>query len=245
MPGTLQRRVVAELVATMVLLAAIVGSGIMGERLAGGNVAIALLANSLATGGALFALIATFQPISGAHFNPVVTLVDAWEGGLSWRHAPIVILGQLAGAALGVCVAHLMFAEPWISVSTHDRAGLAPIASEFVATFGLVAVIVGCARRRPDLIPFAVSAYIVGAYWFTASTAFANPAVTVARSLTGTFAGIRSADVGGFVLAQLAGAAAGAVVLRWLLSAQPETVAAACVHPPAPTSMPGGRLGGV
>jgi glycerol uptake facilitator-like aquaporin len=221
MSGALPRRVVAELVATMFLLAAIVGSGIMGERLAAGNVAIALLANSLATGGALFALIATFQPISGAHLNPVVTLVDAWEGGVPWRSAPVVILAQFVGAAFGVWLAHLMFGETWISVSTHDRGGVGPIASEFVATFGLVAVIVGCARRRPDVIPYAVSAYIVGAYWFTASTAFANPAVTIARSMTSSFAGVRPADVGGFVLAQFAGGAAGAVLLRWLLPERP------------------------
>lgn len=223
MPGALSRRVVAEFVATTFLLAAIVGSGIMGERLAGGNVAIALLANSLATGGALFALIATFQPISGAHLNPVVTLIDAWDGGLPWRHTPIVIVAQFAGAAAGVWLAHLMFGEPWISVSTHDRGGFAPIASEFVATFGLVIVILGCAGRRADFVPFAVSAYIVGAYWFTASTAFANPAVTVARGMTSTFAGIRPGDVDGFVLAQLAGGAAGAVLLRWLLSGSPES----------------------
>jgi glycerol uptake facilitator-like aquaporin len=223
MAGALQRRVVAELVATMFLLAAIVGSGIMGDRLAGGNVAIALLANSLATGGALLALIATFQPISGAHLNPVVTLVDAWEGGLPWRNAPLVILAQLVGAALGVWLAHLMFSEPWISVSTHDRGGLAPIASELVATFGLVAVVLGCARRRPDAIPFAVSAYIVGAYWFTASTAFANPAVTIARSMTSTFAGIRPIDVDGFVFAQLCGGAAAAVLFRWLLAGTPDS----------------------
>ena len=222
MAPTVQRRVVAELVATMFLLLAIVGSGIMGERLAGGNVAIALLANSLATGGALFALIATFQPISGAHLNPVVTLVDAWEGGLPWRSAPIVIIAQFGGAALGVWLAHLIFGEAWISVSTHDRGGLPLVLSEFVATFGLVVVILGCARRRPDMIPAAVSLYIVGAYWFTASTAFANPVVTIARSMTGTFAGIRPADVDGFVLAQLAGGVAGAVVLRWLLSGPPD-----------------------
>ena len=218
MSGHLQRRVVAELVATTFLLAAIVGSGIMGERLAGGNVAVALLANSIATGGALLALIATFQPISGAHLNPVVTLVDAWEGGLAWRSVPVVILAQFVGAASGVWLAHAMFGEAWISVSTHDRGGFAPMASEFAATFGLVAVILGCARRRPDLIPFAVSAYIVGAYWFTASTAFANPVVTIARSMTGTFAGIRLADVDGFVVAQLAGGAAAVPLLRWLLS---------------------------
>jgi glycerol uptake facilitator-like aquaporin len=218
MSGALTRRVVAELVATMFLLAAIVGSGIMGERLAGGNVAIALLANSLATGGVLLALIATFQPISGAHLNPVVTLVDAWNGGAPWRDTPVVILAQVVGAILGVLLAHAMFGEAWISASTHDRGGLAPIVSEFVATFGLVAVILGCARRRPDAIPYAVSAYIVGAYWFTASTAFANPAVTLARSFTATFAGIRPVDVVGFAGAQLVGATTARWLFRWLLS---------------------------
>jgi glycerol uptake facilitator-like aquaporin len=217
MPGQMQHRVIAELVATGFLLAAIVGSGIMGERLAGGNVAVALLANSIATGGALLALIATFQPISGAHLNPVVTVVDAWEGGLPWRSVPIVIVAQFVGAAVGVWLAHLMFGEAWISTSSHDRGGLAPIVSEFTATFGLVAVVLGCARRRPDLVPFAVSGYIVAAYWFTPSTAFANPVVTIARSMTGTFAGIRPADVDGFVLAQLAGGAAAVPLLRWLL----------------------------
>jgi glycerol uptake facilitator-like aquaporin len=221
MSGHLQRRVVAELVATTFLLAAIVGSGIMGERLAAGNVAIALLANSVATGGALLALIATFQPISGAHLNPVVTLVDAWEGGLAWRRVPIVVVAQFVGAACGVWLAHAMFGEAWISASSHDRGGIAPMVSEFTATFGLVAVVLGCARRRPDLIPFAVSAYIVAAYWFTASTAFANPVVTIARSMTGTFAGIRQADVAGFVVAQLAGGAAAVPLFRWLLSEPP------------------------
>jgi len=217
MSHQLPRRIVAELVATLFLLAAIVGSGIMGERLAGGNVAVALLANSLATGGALFALIAAFQPVSGAHLNPVVTLVDAWQGGLPWGQTPIVIVAQFVGAAMGVWVAHLMFGEAWVSLSTHDRSGLAPMVSEFVATFGLVAVMLACARRRPELIPAAVSLYIVSAYWFTASTAFANPVVTIARSLTGTFAGIRPADVHGFVVAQIAGGAAAAALMGWLM----------------------------
>ena len=193
----LTRRAVAEALGTAGLLAAVVGSGIMGERLAGGNVAVALLANSLATGGALLAIISTLQPISGAHLNPVVTVVDAASGGLPWREVPVVVAAQMAGAVLGVLAAHLAF-------------------SEAVATFGLLAVILGCARRRPDVIPGAVSAYIVAAYWFTASTSFANPAVTVARSLTGTFAGIRTIDVAPFVGAQLAGAAAAFLVLRWL-----------------------------
>ena len=216
MPIDLTRRAVAEGLGTAGLLAAVVGSGIMGERLAGGNVAIALLANSLATGGALLAIISTLQPISGAHLNPLVTLVDAADGGLPWREAPVVIVAQLAGAVLGVLAAHLMFGEAWVSWATHDRGGLAHAISEAIATFGLLAVILGCARRRPDAIPGAVSAYIVAAYWFTASTSFANPAVTVARSLTATFAGIRTIDVAPFIGAQLTGAAAAFILLRWL-----------------------------
>lgn len=213
----LRRRVVGEGVATAFLLAAIVGSGIMGERLADGNVALALLANSLATGAALLALITVFQPISGAHLNPVVTLVDAWTGGPSWTHVPAVLAAQFAGAAVGVWAAHAMFGEAWISVSTHDRGGYQAILSECIATFGLVMVVMGAARRGSDAVPGAVSAYIVAAYWFTASTSFANPAVTLARSMTGTFAGIRAADVGGFVFGQLAGAAAAACLCRWML----------------------------
>jgi glycerol uptake facilitator-like aquaporin len=217
MPIELPRRLAGEMLATAFLLAAIVGSGIMGERLANGNTALALLANSIATGAALLALITTFQPISGAHLNPVVTLVDAWEGGLPWRHALGVVLAQCIGAVGGVLAAHLMFGEPWISVSTHDRGGVAQVCSELIATFGLVTVVLGCARRRLDAIPYAVAAYIVAAYWFTASTAFANPAVTIARSLTHTFAGIRHADVTGFVLAQIIGGGAAAALCRWLV----------------------------
>jgi glycerol uptake facilitator-like aquaporin len=212
----LTRRAVAEALGTAGLLAAVVGSGIMGERLAGGNVAVALLANSLATGGALLAIISALQPISGAHLNPVVTAVDAAAGGLPWRDVPVIVAAQLVGAVLGVLAAHLMFGEAWVSWATHDRGGVARAVSEAVATFGLLAVILGCARRRPEAIPGAVSAYIVAAYWFTASTSFANPAVTVARSLTATFAGIRTIDVAPFVAAQLAGAAAAFLVLRWL-----------------------------
>jgi glycerol uptake facilitator-like aquaporin len=211
------RRATAEALGTAGLLAAVVGSGIMGQRLADGNVAIALLANSVATGAALLALISTFQPISGAHFNPLVTLADAWHGELSWRQVPAVIGAQLAGAVCGVLVAHVMFGEPWVSWSVHDRGGLGQAVSESVATFGLVAVIIGCARRRPEAIPGAVSAYIVAAYWFTASTSFANPAVTLARSLTGTFAGIRTVDVIPFVAAQALGAAVAAAVFGWLV----------------------------
>jgi glycerol uptake facilitator-like aquaporin len=213
----LLRRATAEALGSAGLLAAVVGSGIMGDRLAGGNVAIALLANSLATGGALLALISTLQPISGAHLNPVVSLVDAAHGDLAWQDLPLIVVAQVVGAVVGVLTAHAMFAEPWVSWSVHERAGAAQVVSELVATFGLVAVILGCARRRPEVIPVAVSAYIVSAYWFTASTSFANPAVTVARSLTGTFAGIRAIDVAPFVLAQVAGAAAAVVVLRWLV----------------------------
>lgn len=189
----------------------------MGERLAGGNAAIALLANTLATGAALFALIVTFGPISGAHFNPVVTLAAAWQGGLGWRDVPAYVVAQFGGALLGVFAAHAMFNAPILMISTHVRSGGSQMFSEFVATFGLLAVIWGCARRRPDMVPFAVAAYIVAAYWFTASTSFANPAVTIARALTDTFAGIRPADVPGFVLAQCAGGAVATLLFRWLV----------------------------
>jgi glycerol uptake facilitator-like aquaporin len=218
---SLSRRLAAEGIGTAMLLAAVVGSGIMGARLAGGNVAIALLANTLATGAALFALIVTFGSISGAHFNPAVSIADASEGGLAWSEAAAYALMQLAGAVLGVAVADAMFGEPVFAWSRHARAGWPQLLSETIATFGLLAVIRGCARRRPDAVPFAVGAYIVAAYWFTASTSFANPAVTIARSLTDTFAGIRPADVAGFIGAQAVGAAGATAVFRWLLS--PET----------------------
>jgi glycerol uptake facilitator-like aquaporin len=223
----LDRRVVAEAVGTALLLAAVVGSGIMGERLAGGNVAVALLANTLATGAALVALILTFGPISGAHFNPAVTLADAWRGGLGWPAVPLYVLAQVAGAFAGVAVAHLMFDEPLFSASRHARAGLPQLVSEFVATFGLLAVIWGCVRSRAAAVPFAVAAYITAAYWFTASTSFANPAVTLARSATDTFAGIRPADAPGFIVAQLAGAAAATALFGWL--APPPAVTAPVV----------------
>jgi glycerol uptake facilitator-like aquaporin len=216
MRPSLPRRVVAEFTGTLFLLAAVVGSGIMGERLAGGNVAIALLANTLATGAALVAIILAFGPISGAHLNPAVTLVDAWLGGIRWRETPAYILAQLAGAFAGVAAAHLMFGMPLFAASTHARSGPAQIFSEFVATFGLLAVIWGCVRARPAAVPFAIGAYITAAYWFTASTSFANPAVTLARCATNTFSGIRSADVAGFIAAQLAGAFAATLLFRWL-----------------------------
>jgi glycerol uptake facilitator-like aquaporin len=213
---TAARRAAAEAAGTAGLLVAIVGSGIMAERLAGGNVALALLANSLATGGALFAIIATLQPISGAHLNPVVTIAEAWLGGGRWRDAGLVVAAQIGGAIVGVVVAHAMFSAGPVSWAAHDRGGPALAFSEAVATFGLLAVVLGCGRRRPEMIPAAVSAYIVAAYWCTSSTSFANPAVTLARSLTETFAGIRVADVPGFVLAQLAGAGAAVACMRWL-----------------------------
>src|SRR6202171_2998663 len=219
---TFARRLVAEGLGTALLLATVVGSGIMGERLAGGNVAIALLANTLATGAGLVALILTLGPISGAHFNPAVTLADAALGGLRWRDVPGYILAQVAGAYGGVAVAHGMFGEAVFTVSRHARAGGAQFLSEFVATFGLLAVIWGVARRRSTAVPFAVAAYITAAYWFTASTSFANPAVTLGRSASDTFAGIRPADVPGFVAAQLLGAAAATLLFRWLVPTLPE-----------------------
>ncbi|MBO0799687.1 MAG: aquaporin family protein, partial [Blastocatellia bacterium] len=169
---TLTRKAAAEAIGTALLLATVIGSGIMGERLAGGNVAIALLANTLATGAALVALILTFGAISGAHFNPAVTLVCASEGSIEWREAPAFIAAQVSGAFLGVAAAHLMFGEPLFSISLHARSGAAQMFSEFVATFGLLSVIVGVAQRRSDAVPYAVGAYITAAYWFTASTSF-------------------------------------------------------------------------
>lgn len=218
---TTLRRIVAEGLGTALLLAAVVGSGIMGDRLSAGNVAIALLANTLATGATLVALILTFGPISGAHFNPAVTLADATQGGLSWSHVPGYIGAQIVGAFAGVAAAHLMFGEPLFSFSQHVRAGGSQILSEFIATFGLLSVIWGCARLRSSAVPFAVGAYITGAYWFTASTSFANPAVTLARAASNTFAGIRPADVPGFIVAQLLGAVAATILFRWLVPSLP------------------------
>ena len=216
------RRLAGELLGTAFLLAAVVGSGIMGERLSGGNVAIALLANTIATGATLTTLIFTFGPISGAHFNPVVTLADASQGGILWREVPGYIAAQIAGALLGVAAAHLMFGLAVFQVSQHARTGGAQLFSEFVATFGLLSVIWGCSRRRAEAVPVAVGLYITGAYWFTASTSFANPAVTLARSFTDTFAGIRPADAPGFAAAQLAGALAATVLFRWLVPSLPK-----------------------
>jgi glycerol uptake facilitator-like aquaporin len=215
----LAKRAVSEALGTALLLAAVVGSGIMGERLAGGNVALALLANTMATGATLVALILTLGPVSGAHLNPAVTLASASQGALSWGEVPAYISAQIAGAFTGVAAAHLMFGEPWFRASRHARAGGPQMFSEFVATFGLLSVIWGCTRHRRFAVAFAVGAYITGAYWFTASTSFANPAVTMARAVTDTFAGIRPQDVPGFVAAQLAGAGAATLLFRWLVQA--------------------------
>ena len=218
----LAKRAVSEAVGTALLLATVVGSGIMGERLAGGSVGLALLANTLATGAALVALILTFGPISGAHFNPAVTLAAAAERGLAWRDALSYAGAQLLGAIVGVAIADLMFDVPPFSLSQHVRHGPGQLLSEFVATFGLLSVIWGCSRLRSSMaVAFAVGAYITAAYWFTASTSFANPAVTVARSLTDTFAGIRPADVPAFVAAQLLGAGAATALFRWLVPTLP------------------------
>ena len=219
MTPDLTRRATAECVGTAFLLAAVVGSGIMGERLAGGNVAIALLANTIATGAALVALILTFGPVSGAHFNPAVTIADASLGGIAWREVPVYIAAQIIGAFAGVGAADLMFGLPIFFASRHERSGSAQLFSEFIATFGLLAVIWGCSRRRSAAVPFAVGAYITAAYWFTASTSFANPAVTMARAASDTFAGIRPADVPGFIVAQMIGAMAATWLFHWLVPA--------------------------
>jgi glycerol uptake facilitator-like aquaporin len=217
---SLLRRVVAEAIGTSLLLAAVVGSGIMGERLAGGNVAIALLANTAATGAMLLALILTFAPISGAHLNPAVTLAETLHGRFAWREVPWYLLAQVVGALAGVAVANLMFGLPLFFASSHVRNGSAQLFSEFVATFGLVAIIQACSRFRPKAVAFAVAAYIMAAYWFTASTSFANPAVTIARSFSDTFAGIRLADAPPFILAQLCGAAVATLLMRWMIPVQ-------------------------
>lgn len=214
---SLAKRATAEALGTALLLATVVGSGIMAQQLSGGNTALALLANTLATGAVLVALILTFGPVSGAHFNPAVTLADALEGGIPWRDTPIYIGAQLCGAIAGTISAHFMFQLPAISLSRHIRSGPSQIFSEFVATFGLLCVIWGCSRLRSNTVAFAVGCYITAAYWFTASTSFANPAVTIARSLTDTFSGIRPGDVPGFLVGQLLGAIAATLLFRWLV----------------------------
>ena len=216
----LSRRLAAEALGSALLLAVVIGSGIMGERLAGGNVAIALLGNTLATGAGLVVLITVFGPISGAHFNPAVTLVALLHREMPTRDALLYPLAQVAGAVIGVWVAHAMFGEPILQVSAKLRDGTAQMLAEAVATFGLVATILGAVRFRPDFTAVAVGLYITAAYWFTASTSFANPAVTVARALSDTFAGIAPASAPAFILAQFAGALLAAGVFRWLLKEQ-------------------------
>lgn len=216
MPSTITRRIAGEFIGTAMLLIAVVGSGIMAERLAGGNMAVALLANTLATGAALVALIFTFAPISGAHFNPLVSAFETFEGGIGDRLCHI--FAQVLGALAGVGIANLMFELPIYFASTKVRTGFAQWLGEFMATFGLIAVIYSCSRlQKSNIVPFVVAAYITGAYWFTSSTSFANPAVTIARSLSDTFAGIRPADILGFVIAQTLGAITATLIFRWLV----------------------------
>jgi glycerol uptake facilitator-like aquaporin len=217
MKMSLLRRVVAEFLGTALLVATVVGSGIMADRLANGNVALALLANTLATGAVLVALILAFGQISGAHFNPVVTVMDALENGLPWKDTPAYVVGQVLGGITGAVVAHLMFALPIVSLSRHVRSGPPQVFSEFVATFGLISVIWGCSRLRSNAVAFAVGSYITAAYWFTASTSFANPAVTIARCISDTFAGIRPIDVPWFIFGQFLGGFAATMVFRWLV----------------------------
>ncbi len=212
---SLRRRLMTEFLGTAFLLAAVVGSGIMGEKLAAGNEAVALLVNTLATGAMLVALISSFASISGAHFNPVITLAFASRYRFGWKEVPFYILAQFAGATLGIVGAHGMFGAPAIFWSHHARGGAPQILSEAIATFGLLLIIWAPSRGSGSTL--SVGAYITAAYWFTSSTSFANPAVTVARMMSDTFTGIRPADVPGFIGAQLAGAGAATLVARWLL----------------------------
>ncbi len=212
----LKRRLVAEGLGTALLVAVVVGSGIMGEQLAGGNAAIALLGNTLATGAALVVLILIFSQISGAHFNPVVSLSFAMQGKMPWQELAAYVAVQIAGGIAGTILAHVMFGLPLIQASTHVRTGIGVWMGEVVASFGLLATILGCLRTRPEAVPYAVGLFIAAGYWFTSSTSFANPAVTIARALTDTFSGIRPVDVPGFIVAQVAGAIMAAGLIRWL-----------------------------
>jgi glycerol uptake facilitator-like aquaporin len=212
------QRLAAEALGSALLLAAVVGSGIMGERLAGGNVAVALLANTAATGAMLFVLITIFGPVSGAHFNPAVSVVATLQRNITWSVCAAYIAAQVAGALVGVAAAHVMFEMPIVQVSLKQRSGTAQLFSEFIATFGLITCILATVRFAPSRTAAAVAVYITAAYWFTASTSFANPAVTLARSVTDTFAGIRPIDAPAFIVAQLCGALAAMLVVSWLLS---------------------------
>jgi len=217
-PHNLPRRLAAEFLGTAFLLATVIGSGIMGDTLSSGNVAIALLGNTIATGAILAVLILVFGPISGAHFNPAVTLAFAVRGDISVPHAVIYVIVQIIAALFGVFVAHVMFGEPSFSPSLTTRTGLGIWTGEFVATFGLVATILGCLRFRPEAIPYAVGLFITAGYWFTSSTSFANPAVTIARSFSDTFAGIRPEDAPLFVVVQLVAAVIATLVFAWFAS---------------------------
>jgi len=212
------RAIVSEGIGTALLVAAVVGSGIMGQRLSDGNMALALLANSVATGAVLVTLIFTFAPISGAHFNPAVSLAAAFEGDFPWRRVPSYVAAQTIGAIAGVLAAHVMFALPLVTLSHHSRTGAAQLFSESLATFGLLVVVHGTGKRAA-VVPLTVAAYITAAYWFTSSTSFANPSVTIARGLTDTFTGIAPNGIPGFIGAQLAGALAATLLFRWIRSA--------------------------
>lgn len=222
MNASFSRQWAAESLGTAFLLATVVGSGVMAERLAGGNTAITLLANTLATGAILYVLIVVFARVSGAHFNPVVTLSAAWQGALPWRRVAPFIAAQCLGAIAGVVTAHWMFELPAVTTSLHIRAGLPQMGSELVATFGLLTAILHCSRHRPDAVAAVVACYIGAAYWFTASTSFANPAVTIARSLTNTFSGIRPIDAPGFIAAQLLGSGLAILFHRWMFAGSKE-----------------------
>ncbi len=220
----MKRRLFAEWLGTFFLLATVIGSGIMAERLAGGNVAIALLGNTIPTGSILVVLILVFGPISGAHFNPAVTLAFALRREITAGQSILYVLVQIFGGISGVLIAHVMFDNPLFDPSTTIRTGPGQWVGEFVATFGLVGIILGCLKARPEAVPYAVGLYITAAYWFTSSTSFANPAVTIARGFSNTFAGIHPGDVTAFVVVQLLAAICATLVFRWLLNEKPEKV---------------------
>ena len=212
------RRLAAEALGTLILVMAVVGSGIMAENLAGGNDAVALLCNTIATGAVLFVIITIFAPVSGAHFNPAVSMVAALRGEIDWRTALLYVVVQILGGCAGAVLAHLMFGLDLFQLGAKTRDGIGQWAGEFIATFGLIGTILGCVRFKPEAVATAVALYITSAYWFTASTSFANPAVTIARSLSDTFAGIAPSDAPGFIVAELLGALAAAWLFGWLFA---------------------------